>query len=230
MDANLRAGPGTEFTTIGGTITGQPLTIVGRNADATWYRLDNTGWIFANLVANPPAASDVPVVNADGTPVEAPVPTATPQPAPSSGSLFPTPTPLPAGAAASNATTVYVAAANRTIDDYDRIVTTLDGLIAQASTDSAQLANANWIKSANDATALVRQTGAAVGELQAPAGFEAVQEGLAAAAAKYTEAAIALDQAAQTAAVAQLSVADTAIEGGNTSLAAAETALAAAGQ
>ncbi len=70
-DANLRAGPGTEFPIIGGTITGQAINIVGRNADGTWFRLDNTGWIFGELVANPPALDTVPVVNADGTPVEA---------------------------------------------------------------------------------------------------------------------------------------------------------------
>ncbi len=45
-DANLRAGPGTEFAILGGTITGQEINIVGRNADGTWFRLDNGGWVF----------------------------------------------------------------------------------------------------------------------------------------------------------------------------------------
>ena len=82
-DANLRAGPGTEFPIIGGTINGQAINIVGRNADGTWFRLDNTGWIFGELVANPPALDTVPVVNADGTPAEAPA--AAPAPATGGG-------------------------------------------------------------------------------------------------------------------------------------------------
>ena len=99
-DANLRAGPGTEFPIIGGTINGQALNIVGRNADGTWFRLDNTGWVFGELVANPPALGTVPVVNADGTPVEGAAntqaPAATPTPAAGGGGL-PLPTATPAG-------------------------------------------------------------------------------------------------------------------------------------
>ena len=69
VDANLRAGPGLEFAVLGGTITGQTIAIVGRNADGTWYRLDNTGWVAAQLVLNAPPLESIPVLNADGTPV-----------------------------------------------------------------------------------------------------------------------------------------------------------------
>jgi hypothetical protein len=74
---------------LGGTITGQAINIVGRNADGTWFRLDNGGWVFATLVANPPALESVPVVNNDGTPAAKPV--ATPAPAGGLGGLLPTP-------------------------------------------------------------------------------------------------------------------------------------------
>ena len=90
VDANLRSGPGTEFPVIGGTITGDALTIVGRNADASWYRLNNGGWVLGRLVANPPANVDVPLVDNDGTPIEAPVNVPTPTAEPF---LLPTPTP-----------------------------------------------------------------------------------------------------------------------------------------
>ena len=90
VDANLRSGPGTEFPVIGGTITGDALTIVGRNADASWYRLSNGGWVLGRLVANPPANADVPLVDNDGTPIEAPVNVPTPTAEPF---LLPTPTP-----------------------------------------------------------------------------------------------------------------------------------------
>lgn len=62
-NANLRAGPGLEFATIGGTVAGQTITIVGRNQDGSWFQLDNGGWVAAFLVANPPNLADVPVVN-----------------------------------------------------------------------------------------------------------------------------------------------------------------------
>jgi hypothetical protein len=66
-NANLRAGPGLEFATIGGTVAGQALTIAGRNQDGTWFQLDNGGWMAAFLVANPPSLADVPVVNPSQT-------------------------------------------------------------------------------------------------------------------------------------------------------------------
>ncbi|MFZ1769307.1 MAG: SH3 domain-containing protein, partial [Caldilinea sp.] len=69
-DANLRSGPGTNFDAIGGTVIGQEVNIVGRNADGTWFRLDNGGWVFGTLVANPPALDSIPVVDNDGAPLE----------------------------------------------------------------------------------------------------------------------------------------------------------------
>jgi formylglycine-generating enzyme required for sulfatase activity len=70
VDANLRAGPGTEFDLLAGTVTGQEINIVGRSSDGDWFRLDNGGWVSGSLVANPPALDTVPIVNANGTPVE----------------------------------------------------------------------------------------------------------------------------------------------------------------
>lgn len=93
VDANLRSGPGTEFEILGGTVTGQAITIVGRNADGSWYRLDNGGWVASRLVANPPTNENVPVVNNDGSPVTAATEAATPTEEPLL--LLPTPTPTP---------------------------------------------------------------------------------------------------------------------------------------
>ncbi|MFN8440048.1 MAG: SH3 domain-containing protein [Caldilineaceae bacterium] len=92
VDANLRSGPGTEFEVLGGTITGQAITIVGRNVDGSWFRLDNGGWVASRLVANPPSNETVPVVNNDGSPATAPAEAATPTEAPL---LLPTATPTP---------------------------------------------------------------------------------------------------------------------------------------
>ncbi len=67
VDANLRAGPGTQFDIIGGTITGQELDIVGQNSAGDWYLLSNGGWIAATLVNDPPSAA--PVVADDASPL-----------------------------------------------------------------------------------------------------------------------------------------------------------------
>ena len=239
-DANLRAGPGTEFPIIGGTITGQAINIVGRNADGTWFRLDNTGWVFGELVANPPALDTVPVVNADGTPVEGAAPTPAPAPAEGGGLPLPTPTPQPAGAtttgaAAATTTTAatgpnaaYIAEVQPIVARYDGIAQTLDSLIADATANSAALNTPAWADRVNAAVGLLRTTGATVAELQAPAALAATQEGLIAAAQQYTAAGAALAQAASTGAAAQLEVANTAIEQANASLTAVEAALATA--
>lgn len=72
-DANLRAGPGTEYAVIGGTRSGDILQIVGKNSDGTWYKLNNDAWIAASLVNNPP--TDLAVVSAPPPPATAtPVP------------------------------------------------------------------------------------------------------------------------------------------------------------
>jgi uncharacterized protein YraI len=244
-DANLRAGPGTEFPIIGGTITGQQITIVGRNADGTWFRLDNTGWIFGELVANPPALDTVPVVNTDGTPVEAPA--ATPAPAPAGGGLpLPTPTPQPAGAAntgaaAATATTAttgaaaatgqnagYIANVQTIVASYDGIAQTMDSLIAEATTNNAALTTPAWADRVNAAVGLLRSTSASVGELQVPATLADAQQSLVTAAQQYTAAGAALAQAATTGAAAQLEVANSSIELANASLTTVEAALAGA--
>jgi cytoskeletal protein RodZ len=65
-NANLRAGPGTDFAIAGGLQPGQQIQIRGRTADGQWFLLDNNQWVFAQLVANPPA--DAPVAAAQPTP------------------------------------------------------------------------------------------------------------------------------------------------------------------
>jgi uncharacterized protein YraI len=240
-DANLRAGPGTEFPIIGGTITGQAINIVGRNADSTWFRLDNTGWIFGELVANPPAPDTVPVVNADGTvvvPAAAPAPTPEAAPAEGGGLPLPTPTPAAAGAAetggaatganaANPANPAYVGDVQAIIARYDGVAQTMDALIAEATANNAVLTTPAWADRVNAAVGLLRTTGASVGELQAPAALAGAQDNLVAAAQQYTAAGAALVQAVTTGDAGQLETADAAITRANTSLTAVEAALAA---
>jgi len=76
--ANLRSGPSTDYPIIAGLPEGQALTISGRNADSTWYQLADSSWIFALLVANPPA--EIPIVEAPPLPPPAAVEPAAEQP------------------------------------------------------------------------------------------------------------------------------------------------------
>lgn len=63
-DANLRAGPGTDYPIRGGVVAGDPLAVVATNANGDWLQLarpdGSRAWIAAFLVANAPA--DLPVV------------------------------------------------------------------------------------------------------------------------------------------------------------------------
>jgi uncharacterized protein YgiM (DUF1202 family) len=241
-NANVRGGPGTEFPIIGGTVTGQTVDIVGRNADSTWYLLDfeniATGWVSAELVANAPAAETIPVFNADGTPVVAP--TATPA---AGGSLaLPTPTPVvtantattntatAATAAADPAATAYLASVTELVNAYDVALVALDTLIAEARANNSRLTDTAWIARLNTAVTQLRQTNATVGELQAPATLNAVQENLVAAARQYNLAANALLEASSTGVATLIDTADQAIQAANASLTAAEAASRAAGQ
>lgn len=225
VDANLRTGPGTEFNVIGGILAGQAINIVGRNADGTWFRLDNGGWIFAVLVANPPPLESVPVLNSDGTPVEA-TPAAAPQ-TPGSGSLLPTPTltPTPQPQPQDEALEAYFTAAIELIRQFDLVQSSLDGLLREVSTNNALLGDANWITRMNAALALLRRTSASVGELAVPADAQAIHSQLEAAALSYTQAADALSAAIQNGSIAQVQEADAFISAAVSGLTAAETAI-----
>ncbi len=229
VDANLRSGPGTEFGVIGGTVTGQTINIVGRNADGTWFRLDNGGWVFAALVANPPALASVPVVNSDGTPVDQPAepPAAAPEAAPGLTGLLPTPTPLAPAATPTPdpALATYLTSALELVRQFDLVQTNIDGLLREASGNPALLSDANWATRVNAALTLLRRTSASVGELTVPTGAAAVQTQLETAALNYTAAATALARAVQAGSAAQLAEADALVSTAISSLAAAEAAI-----
>ena len=52
----IRRGPGTQYETIGGLVSGTCLTILGRSADASWVSMvsedHQTGWVAASLLPN----------------------------------------------------------------------------------------------------------------------------------------------------------------------------------
>jgi uncharacterized protein YraI len=229
-DANLRAGPGTEFDILGGTVTGQAINIVGRNADGTWFRLDNGGWVFATLVANPPAQESIPVVSNDGSPA---APDATPAPATGLGGLLPTPTPAAPTTPVTTTTsatpaaelTEYLAAASELVGQFDQARNGVDGLLAEVAGNPALITDSGWTTRMNAALRLLSQTSASVGELTVPAAAAAVHQQLEDTAISYAEAAAALTQAVQKGDVALLDEADALISAAAASHTAAETAI-----
>lgn len=81
QNANLRSGPGTNYTLVGRAQRSQALRVVARNAVGDWYQLENGAWIAAFLVDNAP--------DSDSLPIRKPPP---PQPTPTTATSLPTPT------------------------------------------------------------------------------------------------------------------------------------------
>jgi hypothetical protein len=67
-NANLRAGPGTNWPVAGGVRAGIRITVVGQNLQGNWYRLLTGQWIFAALVrcGPPPSCIEWNVANGYG--------------------------------------------------------------------------------------------------------------------------------------------------------------------
>jgi hypothetical protein len=69
-NANLRGGPGTGFTVVGGATNDMAVEVEGRNADSSWFRIrlpddDAVAWIFGNLIAVDGDVDELPVLEAD---------------------------------------------------------------------------------------------------------------------------------------------------------------------
>lgn len=90
-NANLRSGPGTTYAVAGGTRTGEPLEIIGRNDDGSWLQLADGLWIAAFLVDETPIGLGVV-----GQTVVTPTPTSESQAADVVNLPAPTATPVAA--------------------------------------------------------------------------------------------------------------------------------------
>jgi cytoskeleton protein RodZ len=66
LGANLRSGPSTDFGIVGAAQQGEAVTLVGRNADSTWFQTAAGAWIFGQLLENVP--TDLPVVETPALP------------------------------------------------------------------------------------------------------------------------------------------------------------------
>ena len=187
VNANLRSGPGPTFPIIGGTVTGQVITIVARNEDASWFQLDNGGWVSATLVANPPAT--VPLFGAS-QPTATLAATATPIPTPATPPTVTTTTTTTTTARALGVQeNVYVIRVDGIVDGYDFSLTKIDELITRASTNEALLKDQAWIVEMTTAITLLRSNSEEVNSLTPPPLFVAAHATLTQAAATFTTAA-----------------------------------------
>lgn len=213
VNANLRAGPGTEFPIIGGTIAGQTINIVGRNAAGDWFLLDNTGWVSAGLVANPPNPATVPVT-APGQALPAVPVTTTPITAPTTLTTTAPVTPV----VLSVADNLYLIDANELIARYERGLADIDGLLTQAGQNTALLQNQQWLQSMTTAIALVRATNTRVRGLTVTPLLTGVQADLVRAADAYDTATTFLTQGLDQGDTASFDQALAAITRGNAAL------------
>jgi uncharacterized protein YgiM (DUF1202 family) len=81
--ANLRAGPGTNYSVVGAVVAGAQLNLNGRTAAGNWLRLETGEWISASLVNN--VQTSLPIVDGatlPATPTASTLPSPTPTPAP----------------------------------------------------------------------------------------------------------------------------------------------------
>jgi hypothetical protein len=86
-NANLRAGPGTNYKIIGSARQGETVTISGTNATGTWLHLQTNQWIAAFLVDRLSADGATPVVE-PAAPAAA-LATATPSATPAASNAAP---------------------------------------------------------------------------------------------------------------------------------------------
>ncbi len=177
VDANLRAGPSTEFEVIGGTVTDQAITVIGQNEAGDWYLLDNGGWVFATLVADPPA--DVPVVPDDATPESV----GATETAPTGLAILPTPTPGAADATEATAEsepltadeTLYVDQVNVIAQRLQTTAATVTELIATAAADATLLEDGTWQGQLETAGQVLTRVGEEIRTITAPERFAGAQ-------------------------------------------------------
>ena len=83
VQANLRAGPGTQYAIVGGRNDGDDVHPIAQTHDGLWLELSGGQWIYAPLVDNPPTnlpiAQNIPLTPLPPTPIPVTLPPAKPQ-------------------------------------------------------------------------------------------------------------------------------------------------------
>ena len=195
-NANLRSGPGTDFSVIGGTVNGQTINIVGRNAEATWYQLDNEGWVAAQLIANPPGLDAVPVVNqAVATPTPIPTVATTTPVTETSTTTTTTTTTTTSTVTLGLAENLYLVEVRTLIQRYENALAAIDQLTTRAGKDATLLKNAKWTEDMSTAITLIQNASKEIRGQKPPVLFAEAHNELTTAANAYDAAATLFAQA-----------------------------------
>ncbi len=77
-NVRVRQGPGMAYAILGTARGGDTFTVIGRNADSTWWQVcclpgERSGWVFGGLVTLSGDPKAVPVVNVPPPPTATPV-------------------------------------------------------------------------------------------------------------------------------------------------------------
>ncbi|MBI2760476.1 MAG: SH3 domain-containing protein [Chloroflexi bacterium] len=107
---NVRSGPGTDFPPISALQPGGTARVVGRNADASWLRIElaeGPGWVSAGVVEVTGELQSIPISDANATATPSPTATGTRTPTSTptqTATVTRTPTPAasPSGATSAN--------------------------------------------------------------------------------------------------------------------------------
>jgi hypothetical protein len=248
-NANLRAGPGTDFDVTGQTVLNQSIQIVARNEAGDWLRLADGNWISAGLVAGAPDIATIAVFDPDAAlPTATPqlIPTATPQPGASTpvtgaetitdtapvatpaptlpAATLPTATPRPPSLAVDE--NLYLVEFDNINRNYQQALTAVDRLIDAAGGNVAIFDDAQWVTDMTTAIAILHNAGANVDRLTVPERFAAAHNSLSSAAQQYNAAADLLQTGLTNRDATQFDQAFTSISLGDASLAQASGALA----
>ncbi len=118
-NANLRAGPGTNYAVVGSAPLGTTVRIAGANSAGDWYHLSSGKWIAAFLVDINGAGGALPVPTLTPAPAGLPRPTATAVPAKAPAAAPPAAPPAAPAAAPSAGGSDFVLVEKRLWDVYE---------------------------------------------------------------------------------------------------------------
>lgn len=244
-NANLRAGPGTDFDITGQTVLNQAIQIVARNEAGDWLRLADGNWISAGLVAGLPDIATIALFDPDAAlPTATPelIPTATPPldasapvtetapaetPTPDATApvaTLPTATPRPPSLGVDE--NLYLVDFDNINRNYQQALTAIDRLVDTAGGNTAVFDDPQWVTDMTTAIGILRNAGANVARMAVPERFAAAHNSLASAAQQYNVAADLLEAGLQNRDTAQFDAAFSAMSLGDASLAQATGALA----
>jgi hypothetical protein len=182
-NANLRAGPGTNYAIVGGLKTGNKVQVARRNSGGDWLQLRDGKWVASFLVSVSGDVDSLPVAAAPPTPVP-PTPGAIPTAAASVPAAPPEPSPVPKA---------YGDGVADMLNGYGSAIGELYELLTNWEDQPSLVGDSQWRARFMDAIALIRSTGANLRALVPPEAGKSVHAVFVEASTHYDKAANAFE-------------------------------------